>query len=194
MSRSRPTSPPVPDPVTEEERRLFREAVADVTPLESEPGPDAPPPPAPRPRFSRTDNGSGAAGASAGEAQDPPLTDGPALPLAGDEVLSFRRGGIQHKVMRRLANGQLAIAAELDLHGLTREAARAELDRFLTGARRPQQCCIRIIHGKGGIEGSVLKGLVDAWLRQRPEVLAFASAPASAGGTGALLVLLARAR
>ncbi|SFC98526.1 DNA-nicking endonuclease, Smr domain [Thiohalospira halophila DSM 15071] len=191
MSRRRPTRPRGSDPVTEEERRLFREAVADVTPLESEPGPDAPPPPAPRPRFSRTGD---RASADAGEAQDPPLTDGPALPRDGGEVLSFRRGGIQHKVMRRLANGQLTITAELDLHGLTREAARTELDRFLTGARQRQQCCIRVIHGKGGTDGSVLKGLVDAWLRQRPEVLAFASAPASAGGTGALLVLLARAR
>jgi len=190
--RRRPSSPAL----SEEEQRLFREAVADVTPLETEPRPSAPPPPPPR-RLADRDTGATAPGEgnpadATGHGSGPGLTDGSGLPRAGDEVLSFRRGGIQHKVMRRLANGQMAITAELDLHGLTRDTARAELTRFMAAARQRQQCCVRIIHGKGGAEGSVLKGLVDAWLQQRPEVLAFASAPANAGGTGALLVLLAR--
>lgn len=182
MSRRR-RNPPT---LTEEERDLFRQAVSDVTPLETDPPPEPPPPPQPR----RRREPEGDAGH---DANSTALTDGPGLPVAGDEALSWRRGGIQHKVMRRLANGHLPVAAELDLHGLTREAARAELTRFIRAARRPQQCCVRVIHGKGGAEGSVLKGLVDAWLRQCPEVLAFASAPTSTGGTGALLVLLARA-
>ena len=38
----------------------------------------------------------------------------------------------------------------------------------------------------------MLKALVDRLLRQRADVLAFASAPAAQGGTGAVLVLLAR--
>ena len=38
--------------------------------------------------------------------------------------------------------------------------------------------------------GSVLKALVDRMLRQRGDVLAFASAPPAQGGTGATLVLL----
>ncbi|MGM0413120.1 MAG: Smr/MutS family protein [Pseudomonadota bacterium] len=188
MSRRRPTTRPT---LTEEERRLFREAVSDVTPLESEPAPDPqkspPPPPRPRRAPERASEAGPREDRSAGG-----LTDGPGLPVAGDEILSYRRGGIQYKVMRRLANGHLPVADELDLHGLTRDAARDELERFLAAARGPRQRCVRIIHGKGGAEGSVLKGLVDAWLRQRPEVLAFASAPASAGGTGALLVLVAR--
>jgi DNA-nicking Smr family endonuclease len=36
----------------------------------------------------------------------------------------------------------------------------------------------------------VLKALVDRMLRQRGDVLAFASAPPAQGGTGATLVLL----
>ena len=51
---------------------------------------------------------------------------------------------------------------------------------------------MRIIHGKGGDGVPVLKNLVDRTLRQRGEVLAFHSAPPSQGGTGAVLVLLAR--
>jgi DNA-nicking Smr family endonuclease len=36
----------------------------------------------------------------------------------------------------------------------------------------------------------VLKGMVDKWLRQRDEVLAFCSARPVDGGTGAVYVLL----
>ena len=53
--------------------------------------------------------------------------------------------------------------------------------------------CVRIVHGKGrySAEGvPVLKNLVDRLLRQRGDVLAFHSAPAAQGGTGAVLVLL----
>ena len=56
---------------------------------------------------------------------------------------------------------------------------------------------MRIIHGKGlrtAEGGSVLKALVDRVLRQRADVLAFASAPPAMGGTGAVLVLLAKRR
>jgi DNA-nicking Smr family endonuclease len=38
----------------------------------------------------------------------------------------------------------------------------------------------------------VLKGKVDNWLRQRDEVLAFATARPVDGGTGAVYVLLKR--
>ncbi|WP_425477971.1 Smr/MutS family protein [Xanthomonas cucurbitae] len=55
--------------------------------------------------------------------------------------------------------------------------------------------CVRIIHGKGlqSDNGApVLENLMDRLLRQRNDVLAFHSAPPTQGGTGALLVLLAR--
>ena len=54
---------------------------------------------------------------------------------------------------------------------------------------------MRIIHGKGlQSDGGapVLKNLVDRLLRLRNDVLAFHSAPTGQGGTGAVLVLLAR--
>ena len=40
----------------------------------------------------------------------------------------------------------------------------------------------------------VIKNLVDRLLRQRADVMAFHSAPPAQGGTGAVLVLLARRR
>ena len=56
---------------------------------------------------------------------------------------------------------------------------------------------MRIIHGKGkSSEGKlpVLKGKVNAWLRQWDQVLAFCSARPNDGGTGAVYVLLSRGR
>ena len=44
------------------------------------------------------------------------------------------------------------------------------------------------------VPASVLKALVDRLLRQRADVLAFASAPDAMGGTGAVLALLAPRR
>ena len=52
---------------------------------------------------------------------------------------------------------------------------------------------MRIIHGKGyrsGARGPVLKTAVNHWLRLHLDVLAFVSARAIDGGTGALYVLL----
>ena len=76
---------------------------------------------------------------------------------------------------------------------MTAEVARAVVAEFLADARSRGLGCVKIIHGKGlrsRAEGPVLKRLVDKMLRQRDEVVAFASAQANQGGTGAVLVLL----
>jgi DNA-nicking Smr family endonuclease len=52
---------------------------------------------------------------------------------------------------------------------------------------------VRVIHGKGhrsGARGPVIKTAVDLWLRRHIDVVAFASARAIDGGTGAVYVLL----
>jgi DNA-nicking Smr family endonuclease len=66
------------------------------------------------------------------------------------------------------------------------------LKRFLNDARGGFHPCVRIVHGKGlRSEGApVLKQIVDRVLRQRGDVIAFASAPPAQGGSGAVLVLL----
>ena len=53
--------------------------------------------------------------------------------------------------------------------------------------------CVRIIHGKGygsNNKGPIIKPLVNKWLQQRNEILAFCSARPIDGGTGAVYVLL----
>jgi DNA-nicking Smr family endonuclease len=114
--------------------------------------------------------------------------------LLTDDGLSFRRPGIGPDVPARLRRGQWALQAELDLHGMTREAAREALAAFVREACRRGQRCVRVVHGKGhGSPGRqpVLKDKVQRWLAQRSEVIAFAQASAAHGGAGALVVLLA---
>jgi DNA-nicking Smr family endonuclease len=113
--------------------------------------------------------------------------------LDTDESLSFRRPDIGPEVVRKLRRGVWATQAQLDLHGLRRDAAREQLATFLRDAVRAGLRCVRVVHGKGnGSPGRtpVLKAKVKTWLVQKEEVIAFAQARASDGGNGALMVLL----
>jgi DNA-nicking Smr family endonuclease len=131
------------------------------------------------------------------------LEDGPAEPgfsdgfdigsAAADEALFFARTGLQQRLLQRLRRGQLAIGAELDMHGMTTATARSTLSTFIARCRDRHIRCVRIIHGKGyGSKGDapVLKNRLNAWLRQHHDVLAFSSTPRQDGGTGAVYVLL----
>ncbi|MDA8327442.1 MAG: Smr/MutS family protein [Betaproteobacteria bacterium] len=105
----------------------------------------------------------------------------------------FARSGLQKEVLRRLRRDYWGVQAELDLHGLTRDAARTSLVRFLEHCGHQHIRCVRIIHGKGmnSPDGlGVLRQLLPAWLAQRDAVLAFCPAPPSDGGSGAVVVLL----
>lgn len=114
----------------------------------------------------------------------------------GDELL-FHRDGLQQPVLRQLRRGRYAVQGELDLHGYTVPAAREALAQFLAASTAGGRRCVRVIHGKGKRSPGkqpVLKVQVNHWLRQRAEVLAFCSARPVDGGTGAVYVLLRRAR
>ncbi len=115
--------------------------------------------------------------------------------LETGEELVYLKPGVQQNVLRKLRRGQYSIGAELDLHGLTSVEARRKVALFLQECRHHQVHCVRIIHGKGyGSKDKqpVLKHKVNNWLRQHEQVLAFASARAFDGGTGAVYVLLKR--
>jgi DNA-nicking Smr family endonuclease len=121
------------------------------------------------------------------------------MPLVAPDIvlasagLSFQRAGVRTQVMRRLRRGLYPTEDELDLHGLSQTAARDRLADFIAGSRDSGRRCVRIIHGKGyrsGARGPVLKTAVNLWLRRHMDVLAFVSARAIDGGTGAVYVLL----
>ncbi|MBS0589031.1 MAG: Smr/MutS family protein [Proteobacteria bacterium] len=117
----------------------------------------------------------------------------PALIEVGEE-LSHLKDGHSPLLLRKLKRGQFSVADEIDLHQMTQTVAREAIAQFLAECRRERRLCVKIIHGKGlrsRNEGPVLKRLVDGLLRRRADVLAFASAKANQGGTGAVVVLLA---
>ncbi len=113
--------------------------------------------------------------------------------LLTDDGLSFHRPGVAPDTVTRLRRGHWALQGELDLHGLRRDEARAQLALFLREAARRGWRCLRVVHGKGhGSPGRepVLKAKVQRWLGQSDAVLAFTQASAPQGGAGALIVLL----
>lgn len=113
--------------------------------------------------------------------------------LQPGDILNYHQGGLQRNVLRKLRRGEFRCDAVLDLHGMTSAEARQALVAFLNNAAREDFRSLRIIHGKGlrsSNQGPVLKGLVNNWLQQRSEVLAFHSARPEDGGTGAVYVLL----
>lgn len=144
-------------------------------------------PPPPRPRFTRADEQAALIESLSGRPDEIGLETG--------EELSFRRPHVPIRVLKDLKRGKYTIQDELDLHGLTANEARIMLREFMADVLLQGHRCIRIVHGKGlrsGPGGPVLKVKLNKWLPQWDQVLAFTTAPARDGGTGALYVLLAR--
>jgi DNA-nicking Smr family endonuclease len=164
----------------------FRAAMRDVKPLAAAPARQVPPRAARRTRIRPPQ--------AAAEDLDA------AMPLiataAGEDAaasLSFQRAGIRDQMMRRLRRGLIPSEDELDLHGLTQTEARDQLADFIAHSRNAGRRCVRVVHGKGyrsGARGPVLKTAVNLWLRRHLDVMAFTSAKAIDGGTGAVYVLL----
>ncbi|MBV8803143.1 MAG: Smr/MutS family protein [Gammaproteobacteria bacterium] len=113
--------------------------------------------------------------------------------VGSEDRLEFFRPGIQHKMIRNLRKGQYNAEAVLDLHGKTIEEAREILSLFLLDCQRKGIRHVIIIHGKGRSHSKpIIKNKLNHWLRQTEHVLAFCSATAQDGGTGALYILLRR--
>lgn len=92
------------------------------------------------------------------------------------------------------------ITATLDLHGHSARSAQRALSEFLARERGQRVNRVLVIVGKGhhapGGSG-VLRASIADWLsatRLAQHVLAFATAAARQGGTGAIVVLLAPRR
>lgn len=96
--------------------------------------------------------------------------------------------------LKQLKRGIITVGHQLDLHGLTRDEALAELPRFLRSARQHGQAAALIITGKGNNSPAepVLQQAVAAWLRDagREYIVEYAPAPREMGGSGAFVVFL----
>ena len=148
----------------------FERAMADVVRL----------PPDPRGRIRETPPLSAPSAASAADPVDEPGED-------------FAAHGIDRRKIRKLKRGEYAVGDRRDLHGLTVAEACASVDRFIDNSRHAGRRCVCIVHGRGlHSEGqtSVLKARVREHLKRHRSVLAYADAPQSDGGAGAVYVLL----
>jgi len=197
---ARPLAPPPPPPppvaVVADDAELFRQAMTGARPLD----------PAARVRVEVP-----TPAATPREITDPDaealaeLCDlvGGSAPFDisdGDEYVEGGVIGLDPRLLRRLRRGEFACQGHLDLHGLTREEARVDVEAFVRAAYLAGKRCVLIIHGRGlnsKDQIPVLKSALTSWLARGglgQQVLAFASARPCDGGAGALYVLLRRRR
>ena len=174
-----------PKPISEDDRLLFAEAVGPVRAIRTT-----------HQEILRTPREAEATQALLDEARvlDELMTSviDPASIEIGDE-LSYLKDGVAPRILRNLKRGLYSIRDEIDLHQMTAAIARGAMKEFLEECLRDDKLCVKIIHGKGlrsRAAGPVLKKMVASLLRRRADVIAFASAKAAEGGTGATLVLL----
>jgi DNA-nicking Smr family endonuclease len=98
---------------------------------------------------------------------------------------------------RRLARGREALAARIDLHGMSQDAARAALTAFIRRSADDGWRAALVITGKGVGGDGVLRRRVPDWLADPPirdRVAGVSEAHRRHGGEGALYVALKRGR
>jgi DNA-nicking Smr family endonuclease len=143
----------------------------------------------------------------------PPDADEPAPPRAAASgapaVPSAANGSrapaalapLDRRLRQRLARGQAAPDAAIDLHGMSRQEAFIALRSFLSRAQQDGAKLVLVVTGKGergraiDSEPGVLRKNVPQWLHgpdYRSLVVGFEEASRSHGGTGALYVRIRR--
>ncbi|MDD9173254.1 MULTISPECIES: DNA endonuclease SmrA [Aliivibrio] len=115
-----------------------------------------------------------------------------AILLQPDDVIEYKRDGMQDGVYRKVRLGKYDIQARLDLHKRTLKQARDEILHFLKQCQKMDIRFAVIVHGKGAKSNppALIKSHVAQWLPQIKEVMCVHSAKTQHGGTGAVYVLL----
>ncbi|MDC0609859.1 DNA endonuclease SmrA [Vibrio sp.] len=113
-----------------------------------------------------------------------------------EDVIEFKRNGVQDGVFRKLRLGKYPIQARLDLHKRTLEQARDEVVLFLNKCMRMDIRTVVLVHGKGERSNppALMKSYVAHWLPQMANVQCVHSAQRFHGGTGAVYVLLRKSQ
>jgi DNA-nicking Smr family endonuclease len=115
-----------------------------------------------------------------------------------DEFIEGHARGLDPHVVRRLRRGELSVQGHVDLHGMLKDEAKAELEAFLARSRQQGKRCVLVVHGRGlhsKDQVPVLKEALKRWMhtaRFARHVLGFATARPHDGGAGAVYVLLKR--
>ncbi len=100
--------------------------------------------------------------------------------------------GMQTKLQRKIRQGQIRPEASLDLHGYRQSEALEELAQFIGNALQRGMRLVIIIHGQGyrSQSDAVLKPLIQRWLANQSQVLAWCPAQPRDGAAGASYVYL----
>lgn len=111
-----------------------------------------------------------------------------------NDMLEYKKDGVQDGVFKKLRQGKYAIESRLDLHRRTIEQARVEVFRFVEDCVLNDIRVAIIVHGKGDrtpdpCDQAVVKSHINKWLRDLDDVMAFHSAQRHHGGLGAVYVL-----
>lgn len=129
------------------------------------------------------------------------------LALPPDQALAAQPVRMDAGLHRKMTRGKLVPEARIDLHGMTRDQARAALTVFLIGAHGQGKRLVLAITGKGREGGSddlapvarrpgALRHDLPHWLNGpplRPLVLDLRPAHRTHGGAGAFYIYLRRA-
>lgn len=104
-----------------------------------------------------------------------------------DSSTMVRERGTNRKKLRKMKP-----QAELDLHGLTTEQAKAGIEHFIHKSVQEGLVKVQIVHGKGNhsTEKPVLPEVVRTYLEKNPQCGEFGYAHGNEGGSGAVWVLL----
>jgi len=103
--------------------------------------------------------------------------------------LNYHQVSISKRRFNDFKKGRFNQELLLDLHGFNKNQARIELATFLQHCQVHQLSKVAIMPGYG--EG-ILRSSLNLWLRQLPQVLAFAESPQRSGGKGVIRLLLTR--
>ena len=111
-----------------------------------------------------------------------------------NDVLEYKRSGVQDGVFKRLRQGKYGIDARLDLHRHTVAQAREQVYQFVDDCMRNDIRVAIVVHGKGDRtpdpdSQAMIKSHINKWLRELDAVMAFHSAQRHHGGLGAVYVL-----
>ncbi len=132
--------------------------------------------------------------AQASELEDPnKLTSEQVELLHPDDVLAYKKDGVQQGVYKNLRLGKYDIHTVLNLHGKSVAEARTALYDFVHDCQQTNLRSVLIQHGKGmksQPHQAIIKSYINKWLRQLDMVLAFHSAQPQHGGTGSVYLLL----
>ena len=174
--------------MTSDDNDLFRQEMADATPIK----PDGRAQTRPRKANSLREQLRRAAAMDERRDSNPLTVPEQVAPVGPTDIVGVKKNGVQEGVYRKLRLGKYTPQEVLDLHRVRLMDARQLVHQLLSKAHENGLRTVLISHGKGvhSERPGFLKSYVMHWLQESDLVLAYHSAPQNHGGSGATYVLV----